>query len=159
VWLAELMATWFEIKVRGIVGPEAKDLNEIVILNRTLKWKPWGIRITADLKHVEKIVRHVGLDSSSKSVVSPGEKGSNEDDEKADKEELDENFDLSGKETTVFRGLAATANYLSSDRYDIQFASKELCRDMSKPSQNSMVKSKTYGPVFGWCPSGPNKFR
>jgi len=74
--------------------------------------------------------------------VSPGEKGSNEDDEKADKEELDENFDLSGKETTVFRGLAATANYLSSDRYDIQFASKELCRDMSKPSQNSMVKVK-----------------
>jgi len=48
--IAEMMSKWFEIKVRGIVGPEARDLNEIVILNRTLEWKTWGIRITADPK-------------------------------------------------------------------------------------------------------------
>jgi len=62
-------------------------------------------------------------------------KDSNEDDEKADNEELEENFDLSGKETTVFPGLAATANYLSSDRYDLQFLVKScagLCLNLLK---------------------------
>ena len=51
--------------------------------------------------------------------------------------------ELSGKEATVYRGLAATANYLSQDRFDIQFGSKELCRDMARPSKLPMIKMKS----------------
>ena len=53
---------------------------------------------------------------------------------------------LAGKEVSVYRGLAATANYLSQDRFDVQFGAKELCRDMANPTTNSMCKMKR-GPV------------
>jgi len=69
-----------KIKVRGIVGPDPADMNEIIILNRTLEWLHWGIRITADPKHAEKIMEHFGLDGESKSVVSPGVKALGEKD-------------------------------------------------------------------------------
>jgi hypothetical protein len=68
-------------------------------------------------------------------------------------EEVEGDQPLDGKETTVFRGLAATANYLSSDRFDIQFASKELCREMSKPSQTSMVKAKRVARYLAGVPA------
>jgi hypothetical protein len=90
-------------------------------------------------------MEHFGLDGECKSVVSPGVKALGEKDGNSgetDGEEDEEDLALDGKEVTVFRGLAATANYLSSDRYDLQFSAKELCRDMSKPTQNSMVKTK-----------------
>ncbi len=36
---------------------------------------------------------------------------------------------------TAFRGAAARANYLAADRTDCQFAAKEVCRWMSKPTE------------------------
>jgi len=36
---------------------------------------------------------------------------------------------------TAFRGSAARANYLAIDRLDCQFAAKEVCRWMSKPTE------------------------
>ena len=38
---------------------------------------------------------------------------------------------------TAFRAAAARANYLSQDRPDVQFAAKEICRWMSKPTASS----------------------
>jgi hypothetical protein len=49
---------------------------------------------------------------------------------------------LEGKEVSVYRGLSATANYLSQNRYDIQFAGKELCREMCGPTSRSMRRMK-----------------
>ena len=43
---------------------------------------------------------------------------------------------------TVFRGGAARCNYLSSDRPDISFATKELCRSMSAPREEDMGSLK-----------------
>ena len=42
-WITDLMRTWFEIKVRGVLGPDLKDDKEVVILGRTVRWKSWGI--------------------------------------------------------------------------------------------------------------------
>ena len=42
-WLAEEMRKWFEIKVRAVLGPEAKDDKGVVILGRVVRWKDWGI--------------------------------------------------------------------------------------------------------------------
>ena len=36
-WLAKLMGTWFEIKVRGVLGPDAGDDKEIVIFGRMVR--------------------------------------------------------------------------------------------------------------------------
>jgi hypothetical protein len=137
------------------VGPEAKDMNTITILNRTLEWFDWGIRIAADPKHAEKIMSHFGLNSESKSVVSPGSKVVDEGAENSAEDGNDENDNdapLEGAEVTVFRGLAATMNYMSSDRFDTQFAGKELCREMSKPTIFSMLRAKRAARYLVGCP-------
>ena len=51
-------------------------------------------------------------------------------------------FVLSPTDATMYRALAARCNYLSQDRPDIAFASKELCREFSVPSQTSFKKLK-----------------
>ena len=59
------------------------------------------------------------------------------------KEELaKDDHELSPEVATEFRGLAARANYLSLDRVDIQFATKEICRDMASPKASSLSKMK-----------------
>jgi len=59
------------------------------------------------------------------------------------KEELTrEDAELPADIATEFRGLAARANYLSLDRVDIQYATKEICRDMAAPKASSMSKMK-----------------
>ena len=51
-------------------------------------------------------------------------------------------FLLSREEASLYRALAARANYLSQDRPDINFATKELCREFSAPSQKSYLRLK-----------------
>ena len=43
---------------------------------------------------------------------------------------------------TQFRGLAARANYVGQDRPDIQFATKEVCRGMARPTRSAMERMK-----------------
>ena len=38
---------------------------------------------------------------------------------------------LNSEEATLYRALSARANFLSQDRVDINFSTKELCRDFS----------------------------
>ena len=45
--------------------------------------------------------------------------------------------DLPADEVTSFRAVAARCMYLGQDRPDILFASKDVCRDMSRPSTRS----------------------
>ena len=51
-------------------------------------------------------------------------------------------FTLSREDATMYRALAARCNYLSQDRPDITFSSKELCREFSIPNLNSFKKLK-----------------
>jgi hypothetical protein len=53
--------------------------------------------------------------------------------------------EMEAKEATQFRGLAARSNYLFSDRFDIQHASKEISRDMAKPKKGSWKKVERLG--------------
>ena len=41
-----------------------------------------------------------------------------------------------------FRSLAARANYLAADRMDLQYAVKELCREMARPTVGAKRKLK-----------------
>jgi hypothetical protein len=54
----------------------------------------------------------------------------------------DEKVYLTSEEGTKFRGHAARANFLGLDRADIQFATKEACRGMAKPTERDTVKMK-----------------
>ena len=46
---------------------------------------------------------------------------------------------------TEYRALAARANYLAQDRVDIQYAAKEISRNMSSPENADWCKSKRLG--------------
>ena len=56
---------------------------------------------------------------------------------KGDVEEEEEILNF--EETKVFRSGAARANYLSLDRPELAFATKELCRRMTEPKRRDMV--------------------
>ena len=117
------METWFEIKVRGVLGPEVTDGKEITILGRKVVWGEDGITYEADPKHRELVMEFFGFcDRSKESRYNGLREGS----------ELAEDWEeLAGKEATEFRGVAARANYLSLDCPDLQFPVKECSREMS----------------------------
>ena len=52
---------------------------------------------------------------------------------------------LEAERATMYRSLVARGNFLSQDRTDIQYAVKELSRDMSKPSERSWEGLKRLG--------------
>ena len=56
----------------------------------------------------------------------------------------DENVevDIEGADATRFRGVAARCNYLAFDRPDLQFATKEVCREMARPTTGSLRRLK-----------------
>jgi hypothetical protein len=130
-----MMESWYEVKLRGILGDEAGDLNEITILNRELRWKGGCIEYEADPKHAREVIRRVGLEENSKGLDGPIVK-------ETLSELAVEAETLDKEESTEFRAIAATANYLAQDRIDIQFGAKEICRDMAVPTKRSQAKLK-----------------
>ena len=50
-WLAEYLASCFDIKVRATLGQEQLDDKEVVMLGRTVRWTSSGLEIEADPKH------------------------------------------------------------------------------------------------------------
>ena len=49
---------------------------------------------------------------------------------------------LEGAEKTRFRSLAATLNYMSLDRSDVQYATKEVCTNKANPTRGSWKRLK-----------------
>ena len=45
----------YDVKIRGRIGPDPKDDNEIRILNRIIHWDTKGIRYETDQRHAEII--------------------------------------------------------------------------------------------------------
>jgi hypothetical protein len=128
------MRSWWDIKLRGIIGSEAEDTKEITILNRTLTWDGSELTLKADQKHRDEIIKAFGLIDGSRGITIPVDKEATA--------EVGDDEPLTGEDVTRFRGLAARANYLGLDRCDIQFATKEICRCMSKPTKGGMTKMK-----------------
>jgi hypothetical protein len=101
-------------------------------LGRSLRWTAEGLGLKADKKHVNRLKEFFDFDNATKGSVVPGSK---EDQEEAEKNGIEE---LVGSEIKDYRGMAATANYLSLDQPNIHYAAKGLCRDMSRPTKASV---------------------
>ena len=67
------MADKFEIKLKGRIGHEDHDLKEMRLLNRIIRVVPEGLTYEADPRHVELLVRSLGLEDCRK-VSTPGVK-------------------------------------------------------------------------------------
>ena len=57
-----------------------------------------------------------------------------------------------GENATRYRAIAARCNYLSLDRPDLQFAVKEVCREMSKPTSKSWARLRRIGQYLNGTP-------
>ena len=75
-WLRQHLKKAWELKIRGAIGHEVKEIN---ILGRMIRLRDWGYSYEADPKHCAVILREAGVTSLSKSVTSPGVKESDSD--------------------------------------------------------------------------------
>ncbi len=74
---------------------------------------------------MERLIEECGL-KGGKAMSTPSVR--------ATREDLVEDTELPQHLHTAFRGAAARGNYLAADRLDAQFACKEICRLMAKPT-------------------------
>eukprot|EP00973_Karenia_brevis_P051500 7151274-Karenia_brevis.AAC.1 len=68
------METWFEIKVRAILGPEERDDKEVTILGRLVRWTNEGIEYEADPKHRKLVMDYFGFDEKTKPIGTNGDR-------------------------------------------------------------------------------------
>ncbi len=127
-WLEAGMKKHYELTIQPRLGPGENDAKEAVVLNRIIRWTAEGIEMEADPRQTEKLIAECGMEGVN-TVATPGVRVSfaQTENEKPLPEHLH----------TPFRGAAARANYLAADRLDCQFAAKEVCRWMAKPTDSS----------------------
>ena len=132
------MHEWYDVKGRGVLGSGKRDVHEIEILGRSLTWAEEGLENEGSDMHRRALLEGLGLNEESKAVnsaaVKPEEIGQEEDTDMLD-----------ASEAKRFRSLAATLNYMSSDRSDVQYAAKEVCKKMANPLQGSWKRLKKAG--------------
>ena len=63
-------------------------------------------------------------------------------DREDDKGEETNDMEMTKAEAASFRGVAARTNYFAADCASIQFATKEVCRDMANPTVAGHEKMK-----------------
>jgi hypothetical protein len=97
-------------------------------LNRVIRWCDDHIEYEADPRQVERLIAECGLEGANGYATLSV---------KATFKELEEDADLLRAAHIAFRGAAARANYVASDRIDCQFPSKEICRYMANPTAHA----------------------
>ena len=133
-WFENELLRKFEGKVKGRLRQPGDEMR---ILNRIVRRTAEGYEWEADQRHAELIIEGMGLKMDSKPLAAPGRKLTSQEMDKGD--EL-----LDPKQASCFRGLAARANFMASDRPDIAFSVKELCRAMSAPTQRNLEALKRF---------------
>ena len=135
------MSDHYTIKVRAILGAGCDDAKEVRILNRYVRWKSDGgknwMEYEPDPRHAELIVKSLNLESA-KGVTTPSVKKRLED-------VLTTSPQLDALQTRKYRSVVMRAAYLSQDRPDLSYSTKELARDMQKPTEQSMTNLKRLG--------------
>ena len=137
------------------MGPDKHHVQEIRLLNRVLAWDIDGIRNEADQRHAEILVDALKL-SDCKGVETPGIKPTKDDEGKDVGEDTE--F-LVGVEATAFRGCAARCNFLGLDRPDVQYAAKEISRNMANPRQGHVAALKRLGRYLKQHPRAIFKYK
>ena len=127
-WTKGILLQNYELTHRARLGFESGDDKSARVLNRIVTMEDEQIIIEADQRHVEIVVRELGLDEA-KGVRTPGIK------DPPTSEEIDEA--LGPAEAKRFRSVAARLNFLASDRPDVQYCVKEGCREMARPTRKS----------------------
>ena len=97
-------------------------------MGRKIVSQPWGIELEADSRLVRGLLEEYGEDG--KDIETPGSKEEKEVTEQP----------MSPQEAARFRRGAAKLNYVSQDRADLSYASKEVSRHMARPMVGDEAK-------------------
>ena len=116
-----------EAKIISFGSPES-----IKTLNRRLHWGREGIVYQHDPRHVDVLVKELGLENGN-TVQTPAAPVAAEE---------EESEVLSQTQHHRYRSQVARCLFLSQDRADITFIVNELCQTMSSPTLQSMAKLK-----------------
>ena len=116
------------------LGPGASA--EGTILRRILRWSEQGVHMAPDAKHVENLANLLEVKG-----VKPSPTPSSRATGRGQRDVLEL---LSVAEATVFRRGTGIALYLGPDRFDPQFATKELAQDMQTPGKLSMLRLRRF---------------
>ena len=134
-WIRGKMSEWFELKVRAVLGPDAKDDKETIILGRTVRWTESGVEFEADPRHRQILAEYFGFTEESAAAAFNGDRERKEDG-------LNDEADMVKSEATEFRGMVARLNYLAQDSPDLQYTSKEISKEMSRPRKGAWARLK-----------------
>jgi len=148
-WFRRNLERRFEIKT-SVIGHGPGEQVEGKVLNRIIRATKDGFEYEADQRHGELIVKTLSLDAA-RPISTPGEDG------KPWLEEEEAKL-LDAAQATEYRALAARANYLSADRPDIQYATKEVCRGMASPTVGDRRKLKRLARYLKSKPRVVTKF-
>ena len=139
--IEHVMSSHYTTKIRTILGVSRNEAKEVRILNRYVRWDSDGercwIEYEPDPRHAELIVKSLDLESA-KGVTTPSVK-------KRLEEVLMTSLQFDALQTRQDRGVVMRAAYLSQDRPDLSYSTKELARDMQKPTEQSMTHLKRLG--------------
>ena len=105
---------------------------EAHILNRVVRKTVDGWEYEADQRHAQILIQEMQVEKPAK---TPGEE-----EVKWKMEEGEQK--LEGARAAQYRALAARANYLATDRTDLQYAVKEVCRGVANPEVRHQWKLK-----------------
>ena len=100
-----------------------------------VRWSLHGLEYEADHKHVELVIKELGL-ATAKPISTP-----------STTEEvgiLDEVL-LNAGHSQKFTSVAARVNFLAQDRPDLQHASRGVLQHMSNPTTESLMMLKRIG--------------
>ena len=135
-WLEKQLSEAYELQTQKLGDEEGAQL-EGKVLNRIVRRTATGWETEADPRHAELMIAQLGS-STERMLDTPGSDGKDDADN-------DDDTDLVGEDITRFRGVAARGNYLSFDRPDMQYAIKEICREMSRPTTASLRRLRRIG--------------
>lgn len=131
--------TW-PLKENATLGPDEHDDKLVQTLNRYIRWVDGvGIEVEADPRHAELIQMETGMERSSGSTT-PGVSLPQDIAEKDEKETIHDSVIK-----TAFRAVAARGLYLSVDRPETKFATKEVARMMHSPTISDLQALKRLG--------------
>jgi hypothetical protein len=131
-WLKMVFETKFEISTE-VIGHEHGDLKELKVLNRFISATEDGFVYESDVRHADILIKELGLENAKK-VNTPVADVHHESDELLDHDKFKK-----------YQSLCARANFMAIDRFDLQYAAKECCKAMSRPTMRDWAKLKRIG--------------
>lgn len=138
-WFVSTMKQEFEVKVK-VLGMGERCEREIVVLNRHIRVCSRGFEYEADVRHVPLLVDMLGLQGAN-GISAPGVAA-----DARTREEAEQNKQRGPQDdASLYRQIAARANYIAADRFDLQYAVKEACRAMSSPGEGDWARLKKIG--------------